>query len=59
MRIKTACGLAALFLTLLPALAQAQEAVHPLAWEECVAIAKKNNPDLAASSYSVEAGKAS
>lgn len=50
---------AALILGVLPALSQAQEASRPLAWEDCVGIASRSNPDLASSRRALEAGRAS
>lgn len=45
-------------LPLLAALAAAQTAPAPLSWEDCVALALRRNPDLAASNSAAAAGRA-
>lgn len=48
----------ALFLLVLPAIGAAQTSAGPLTWQDCVAIAARNNPDLTSSARSLAAGQA-
>src|SRR3989338_2104472 len=48
-----------LLLVLAAPLVQAQQSSQTLSWEDCVALAMRKNPDLAAASWNVEAARAS